>query len=113
MSRKRTEHLTIAADENIIGMKTHGGRKNPVSLSERYWDEFAGWTVSPQRLRRFESLNSFSRAGVYLVILPSRSPISTQLGGDMFRDVCCPQCGNENPNAVKTKNYRAWEKETE
>ena len=38
------------------------------------------------------------------------TPIPTQLGSDIFKGVCCPQCGNENPNAVKTKNYRAWEK---
>ena len=114
MSRKRTEHLTIAADENIIGMIDAWREKEPGFTVERYWDEFADIMDSlSTEIEKIRESQLILTCRCVPCDFTFETPISTQLGGDMFRDVCCPQCGNENPNAVKTKNYRAWEKETE
>ena len=119
MSRKRTEHLTIAADENIIDMIDAWRAIDPSFPAdprwvESYWDEFAdimgSLSKEIEKIRESQLILTCRCAPCDLTF---ETPISTQLGSDMFRDVCCPQCGNENPNAVKTKNYRAWEKETE
>ena len=109
--KQRIEHLDgIQVDENDIHFIDTVGRRQPFTV-EQHWDEFIN--IMNQLYEAMER-----KRGRFLMLTARcvpcdftfETPIPMLVSPNPFDGICCPQCGNENPNAISTLNYRDWEK---
>lgn len=109
---KRIEHLDgIQVDENDIHFIDTFCNPKATATIESFWDELTGIISQLHRaLERKRDNTLMLTCRCVPCDFTFDTPIPILIQPNPFDGICCPQCGNENPNAVSTLNYRDWEK---
>lgn len=112
--RKRIEHIDgIQLDENDIDFIDTFCNPEKTATVESYWDEFTGIIHQIHKALERKRDNTLM---LMLRCVPCDFKFETPIPilrpiDQLFKGICCPQCGNENPNTTGTLNYRDWEKQ--
>lgn len=109
----RIEHIDgIQLDENDIEFIDDFCNAVPGTTVESHWDEFTGIMSqlhTALERKRDNTLMLMLRCVPCDLKFQNPIPILQPID-QLFKGICCPQCGGEDINTSGTLNYRDWEK---